>query len=556
MARTVRAVCALALAAASAAAFAAQFGSMRVTSAPEENFSALVEVKDLSADTKSLLAKLAPETTYARYNLKQPETTKGMTLTLAGKNPLTLKLSGRMPASEKNFPILMELHQDGEVSVRQFNVTAASRASVAPQIPQLNKSGAASSIAEPSAAAKASQPQAAPQTSQPAAQAAKPVQTAKSEEPVQQAKPVAAASPIEQMRARNYDLSKPVRIEQGYTPWSLGVLYHELYPEASVHQVLAALAIHNPEAFPKGTATVLKTGSSVSAPPKSLVMGIDKAKAAQAIQKGAPVAPLAPKAKAVVKQAKPASPKPEALAAQAPAAPAAPETAPAVQAQPAAVEPAPIVAAPPPAEPAAAPAAPDPVAAAVRDYEVDAQKAKEEESSLAWLWWLLGGGLAVFGGAIAWLVFRRRGNPQFADVQKALDSGNIDARREPTRGEVPSDMFTPVVGQQRVEPTGMPEAPAPRPITISEHIGPASVFEAPKPAAPAAERVPDSFGKREGMQGGSSYTMSDALDMAESFIAINSFADAQTLISEVLAKGTSEDIERAKALLEKVNKLQ
>ncbi|HAW45607.1 MAG TPA: hypothetical protein DCW60_04565, partial [Sutterella sp.] len=425
-------------------AWAAYFGNLEVTSAPEENFAALVEVKDVNAQTKSLLAKLAPEATYERYNLPVPSAVQGMTLTLASRNPLRLRISGRAPAAERQFALLMELHQDGEVSVRQYNVLADSKAAVAPRIPTLAKAGeSASSTAQPTPAvtpAVTSAPQAKSET--PAVVQSATPQTS----PVTSATPQTSSatasstsqSPLAQMRAQNYDLTKPVRVEPGYTPWSLGVLYHDLYPQASVHQVLTALAIHNPEAFPKDNVLVLKTGATVTAPPKALVEGINRDKAVEAVQKGTSVSALKPKAAAPAKpvtQAKPVSqakPMPQAKPAPQPkpaTVAATTETPPPPPAKPVVEEDVPRVAPPPPApEPEPAAVTQEKKPASVMQFDVEPE---EESSSLAWLWWILGGGIVLCAGAIGYFFWRGRGNPKFARVKDALQGADDGQRKEP-----------------------------------------------------------------------------------------------------------------------------
>ncbi|HAW45003.1 MAG TPA: hypothetical protein DCW60_01455, partial [Sutterella sp.] len=100
------------------------------------------------------------------------------------------------------------------------------------------------------------------------------------------------------------------------------------------------------------------------------------------------------------------------------------------------------------------------------------------------------------------------------------------------------------------------EPPVIVPTNVFDVVDSAPEAQPQRVAAPEVQtQVPESFSSGPMNESGPTYTMQDALDMAESFIAINGFSDAQSLITEVLEKGTPADIERAKALLAKVEQL-
>ena len=255
-----------------ATAQAAYLGQLQVTSQASQNFQATFLVHDVSPTGSSLTARLAPAETYSKYGITMPETAKGLNLALINKSPLTLRISSSRPAVERAFPLLVELNEGGHVTVRQYNIHVGAAGSVEP-VEVVSMAAAPITAATP---VTKSAPESKPAVKNAsAAKASVAAPAAKTE-----------MTPLERMQAKNYDLSKPVLVEAGYTPWSLGVLYQKRYPNASVNQVLVALAIHNPEAFPAGNVRQLKAGAKVTAPSASLVESINAQTAREIVQKG------------------------------------------------------------------------------------------------------------------------------------------------------------------------------------------------------------------------------------------------------------------------------
>ena len=106
----------------STVAHAAYLGQLKVQSNPAQNFVATVQVHDVDSTTKSLLAKLAPKATYDQFKVTMPQSAQGLSMALVSKNPLTLKISGKRPAQEQAFPLLLELHEGDQIKVRQYNI--------------------------------------------------------------------------------------------------------------------------------------------------------------------------------------------------------------------------------------------------------------------------------------------------------------------------------------------------------------------------------------------------------------------------------------------------
>ena len=116
------------------------------------------------------------------------------------------------PAVERAFPLLVELNEGGQVTLRQYNIHLGASGSVEPVAVQNN------------APVRAAQPAVASTPVDPVAQA---VAQSKTEAKATATKPVAKdaenLTPLQRMQAKNYDLDEPITVESGYTPWSLGV---------------------------------------------------------------------------------------------------------------------------------------------------------------------------------------------------------------------------------------------------------------------------------------------------------------------------------------------
>lgn len=562
-----------------AAAQAAYLGQLKVQSAPAQNFVATVQVHDVDATAKSLLAKLAPVATYDRYQLTMPQSAQGLTMALVSKNPLTLKVSGKRPAQETAFPLLLELHEGDQVTVRQYNIRLGATGSVEPVAPTVKTQAVA--VAPVKAEVKA----------QPVVQK---VET----------KPAKEMTPLERMRAKNYDLSKPITIEEGYTPWSLGTLYQSRYPNASIPQVLVALAVHNAEAFPSGNVRQLKTGAKVVAPPASLVQSINRQTAHEIVQKGLKIEEVAKRPMPIVeepvvakKPEKKAQAKPTVKSVSKPAASVTPpvekpqtavapvEAAPKVEpveAKPTEVvqpEPTPApadnatVATPEAAAPATETVVEEP--APTLEIMTEEEVVQEEESS-SWYWWLL---LVVLLGAGGYVFWRTKQGKKvdFESLKKAMQEKG-KPRQEPVISRpmastvVTSATAVEVKPQEPAQAVREPEVVVPRQAPKVEPIPTVKVAAVPpkaseddtfnvfdlvseepplpnkvepKPATPVARPNVVQSVKVE-------QSMNDTLEMARSFIAINSQKEAVMLLQEVLQNGTSEERQTAQVLLDQI----
>ena len=111
---------------------AAYLGQLQVTSQASQNFEATFLVHDVSPTGTSLTARLAPAETYAKYGITMPESAKGMNLALIKKSPLTLRISSNRPATERAFPLLVELNEGGRITVRQYNIHIGAAGTVEP----------------------------------------------------------------------------------------------------------------------------------------------------------------------------------------------------------------------------------------------------------------------------------------------------------------------------------------------------------------------------------------------------------------------------------------
>lgn len=579
-----------------AAAQAAYLGQLQVTSQASQNFQATFLVHDVSPTGSSLTARLAPAETYSKYGITMPETAKGLNLALINKSPLTLRISSNRPAVERAFPLLVELNEGGHVTVRQYNIHIGATGSVEP-VEVVSMTAAPITAATP---VTKSTPEPKP--------AVKTASVAKSSAPATAAK--TEMTPLERMQAKNYDLSKPVLVEAGYTPWSLGVLYQKRYPNASVNQVLVALAIHNPEAFPAGDVRQLKAGAKVTAPSASLVESINAQTAREIVQKGLSIEEVAQRP-APIKEVRGEAPrhkKPLPVIETAPAKPL-PVTKEDTQSNVKAAESASALPAPqsgdltatdmaqqpmenvPTTSQAPLEATPENTAPALQPDEaqesVSPQEAMPtleimteeevpvEEESTSWFWYLL---IVLMLGAAGFIYWRTKQGRyvDFQSFKRVMNKGKAPVHEEPTIRQVPqapraAKPSAPTSSFESVSHAPVREEPRveARPAVQSAPVAPtATVATAQKPASQqaASANVFDLVADDEPVQvqpaptqaehkvaAADDHGMKDSLDMARSFISIGAKNEAIALLQEVLQKGSPADKAQAEALLKQVH---
>lgn len=578
-----------------AAAQAAYLGQLQVTSQASQNFQATFLVHDVSPTGSSLTARLAPAETYSKYGITMPETAKGLNLALINKSPLTLRISSNRPAVERAFPLLVELNEGGHVTVRQYNIHIGATGSVEP-VEVVSMTAAPITAATP---VTKSAPEPKP--------AAKTASVAKSSAPATAAK--TEMTPLERMQAKNYDLSKPVLVEAGYTPWSLGVLYQKRYPNASVNQVLVALAIHNPEAFPAGNVRQLKAGAKVTAPSASLVESINAQTAREIVQKGLSIEEVAQRPAPIkeVREEAPRHKKPLPVIETAPAKPL-PVTKEDTQSNVKAAEFASAVPAPqsgdltvtdmaqqpmenvPATSQAPLEATPENTAPALQPDEAQESVSPQEvmptleimteeevpveEESTSWFWYLL---IVLMLGAAGFIYWRTKQGRyvDFQSFKRVMNKGKAPVHEEPTIRQAPqaraAKPSAPTSSFESVSHAPVREEPRveARPAVQSAPVAPtATVAAAQKPASQqaASANVFDLVADDEPVQvqpapaqaehkvaAADDHGMKDSLDMARSFISIGAKNEAIALLQEVLQKGSPADKAQAEALLKQVH---
>lgn len=579
-----------------AAAQAAYLGQLQVTSQASQNFQATFLVHDVSPTGSSLTARLAPAETYSKYGITMPETAKGLNLALINKSPLTLRISSNRPAAERAFPLLVELNEGGHVTVRQYNIHIGATGSVEP-VEVVSMTAAPITAATP---VTKSAPEPKP--------AAKTASVAKSSAPATAAK--TEMTPLERMQAKNYDLSKPVLVEAGYTPWSLGVLYQKRYPNASVNQVLVALAIHNPEAFPAGNVRQLKAGAKVTAPSASLVESINAQTAREIVQKGLSIEEVAQRP-APIKEVRQEAPKHKKPLPSIQTAPVKhlPVTKEEIQSDVKAAEPAPITPAPQsgdltatdkaqqPAEnlpvtseapveaiPENPPSVSESVEAQESTSPQDAMPTLEimteeevpvEEESTSWFWYLL---IVLMLGAAGFIYWRTKQGRyvDFQSFKRVMNKGKAPVHEEPTirqapqapraaQPSAPTSSFESVSHAPHEEPRVEPRPVAVQPASVastatvaaaqkpvSQQAASANVFDLVADDEPVqVQPTPAQAGQKAAAT--DDHGMKDSLDMARSFISIGAKNEAIALLQEVLQKGSPADKAQAEALLKQVH---
>lgn len=579
-----------------ATAQAAYLGQLQVTSQASQNFQATFLVHDVSPTGSSLTARLAPAETYSKYGITMPETAKGLNLALINKSPLTLRISSSRPAVERAFPLLVELNEGGHVTVRQYNIHVGATGSVEP-VEVVSMAAAPITAATP---VTKSAPESKPAVKNAsAAKASVAAPAAKTE-----------MTPLERMQAKNYDLSKPVLVEAGYTPWSLGVLYQKRYPNASVNQVLVALAIHNPEAFPAGNVRQLKAGAKVTAPSASLVESINAQTAREIVQKGLSIEEVAQRP-APIKEVRQEAPKHKKPLPSIQTAPVKhlPVTKEEIQSDVKAAEPAPVTPAhqsgdltatdkaqqpaenlpvtseaPVEAIPENPPSVSESVEAQESTSPQDAMPTLEimteeevpvEEDSTSWFWYLL---IVLMLGAAGFIYWRTKQGRyvDFQSFKRVMNKGKAPVHEEPTirqapqapraaQPSAPTSSFESVSHAPHEEPRVEPRPVAVQPASV---VSTATVAAAQKPVSQqaASANVFDLVADDEPVQvqptpaqaeqkaaATDDHGMKDSLDMARSFISIGAKNEAIALLQEVLQKGSPADKAQAEALLKQVH---
>lgn len=579
-----------------ATAQAAYLGQLQVTSQASQNFQATFLVHDVSPTGSSLTARLAPAETYSKYGITMPETAKGLNLALINKSPLTLRISSNRPAVERAFPLLVELNEGGHVTVRQYNIHVGATGSVEP-VEVVSMAAAPITAAVPVA-------KSAPE-SKPAVKNASATKA-----PVSATAAKTEMTPLERMQAKNYDLSKPVLVEAGYTPWSLGVLYQKRYPHASVNQVLVALAIHNPEAFPAGNVRQLKAGAKVTAPSASLVESINAQTAREIVQKGLSIEEVAQRP-APIKEVKQEASKHKKPLPSIQTAPVKhlPVTKEEIQSDVKAAEPAPVTPAhqsgdltatdkaqqpaenlpvtseaPVEAIPENPPSVSESVEAQESTSPQDAMPTLEimteeevpvEEDSTSWFWYLL---IVLMLGAAGFIYWRTKQGRyvDFQSFKRVMNKGKAPVHEEPTirqapqapraaQPSAPTSSFESVSHAPHEEPRVEPRPVAVQPASVAST---ATVAAAQKPVSQqaASANVFDLVADDEPVQvqptpaqaehkvaAADDHGMKDSLDMARSFISIGAKNEAIALLQEVLQKGSPVDKAQAEALLKQVH---
>lgn len=579
-----------------ATAQAAYLGQLQVASQASQNFQATFLVHDVSPTGSSLTARLAPAETYSKYGITMPETAKGLNLALINKSPLTLRISSNRPAVERAFPLLVELNEGGHVTVRQYNIHVGATGSVEP-VEVVSMAAAPITAAVPVA-------KSAPE-SKPAVKNASATKA-----PVSATAAKTEMTPLERMQAKNYDLSKPVLVEAGYTPWSLGVLYQKRYPHASVNQVLVALAIHNPEAFPAGNVRQLKAGAKVTAPSASLVESINAQTAREIVQKGLSIEEVAQRP-APIKEVKQEASKHKKPLPSIQTAPVKhlPVTKEEIQSDVKAAEPAPVTPAhqsgdltatdkaqqpaenlpvtseaPVEAIPENPPSVSESVEAQESTSPQDAMPTLEimteeevpvEEDSTSWFWYLL---IVLMLGAAGFIYWRTKQGRyvDFQSFKRVMNKGKAPVHEEPTirqapqapraaQPSAPTSSFESVSHAPHEEPRVEPRPVAVQPASVAST---ATVAAAQKPVSQqaASANVFDLVADDEPVQvqptpaqaehkvaAADDHGMKDSLDMARSFISIGAKNEAIALLQEVLQKGSPVDKAQAEALLKQVH---
>ena len=115
-----------------AAAGAAQLGTLSVSSKLNEPMKALLEVKDVPADGSGVSVGLASRVVYQSLGKTYADDLRDITVTLVSVSPYRLRLESTQPVKTADFPIILVLDDDGRRAAKLYNLHFAPRTGARP----------------------------------------------------------------------------------------------------------------------------------------------------------------------------------------------------------------------------------------------------------------------------------------------------------------------------------------------------------------------------------------------------------------------------------------
>ena len=115
-----------------AAAGAAQLGTLSVSSKLNEPMKALLEVKDVPADGSGVSVGLASRVVYQSLGKTYADDLRDITVTLVSVSPYRLRLESTQPVKTADFPIILVLDDDGRRAAKLYNLHFAPRKGARP----------------------------------------------------------------------------------------------------------------------------------------------------------------------------------------------------------------------------------------------------------------------------------------------------------------------------------------------------------------------------------------------------------------------------------------
>ncbi|GEM_PF-5079885 len=115
-----------------AAAGAAQLGTLSVSSKLNEPMKALLEVKDVPADGSGVSVGLASRVVYQSLGKTYADELSDITVTLVSVSPYRLRLESTQPVKTVDFPIILVLDDDGRRAAKLYNLHFAPRMGARP----------------------------------------------------------------------------------------------------------------------------------------------------------------------------------------------------------------------------------------------------------------------------------------------------------------------------------------------------------------------------------------------------------------------------------------
>ena len=267
------------------AVWAAELGTLSVSSRLNEPLAAKLTVNDVTEASQPLVLRLASEAVYTRVGRTPLPADLGVKLSLASRSPWIVNVTSSKSVTTNDIPLIIEMSEAGKLSAKFYRVKLEpAKTSSTPTTSAKTSYAALPSVQKPAVKPMAALPSAqTPSKVESAAakivnktESAVPKTTVAAKTPSKVAATSAKAKTSPDDLYNLSDLSKPVTVKAGMTMWSIAKMYQPRYEGATPEEVLVGLVRNNPKAFTGGKVTGVKLGSRLRPPSQDLVQSIGR----------------------------------------------------------------------------------------------------------------------------------------------------------------------------------------------------------------------------------------------------------------------------------------